>query len=146
MPSQELAVNAPYVFVVDDDDVVRCNIVKNLVRMKCTVREFASGEALLRTLENPQERPDVIVLDYKMDGMNGVDTVRAVRARNSSVPAFILTAYAGGLDMRLVEQLGNCEVLVKTVDLHSLRHIVQGAMALKHLQRAEPADGLRAED
>lgn len=138
--------NAPYVFVVDDDDVVRGNIVKNLVRMKCTVREFTSGEALLRTLDNPRERPDVLVLDYKMDGMDGVETVRAVRARNVTVPAFILTAYAGGVDMRLVKQLGNCEVLVKTVDLHSLRHIVQGARALKHLPRAEPADGLRAED
>jgi len=82
-------------------------------------------------------------LDYKMDGMNGIETLKAVRARHPAVPAYILTAYAGGLDMRLIKQMGNCEVLLKTVDLTSLGQIVQGALALKSLRRQECAECLR---
>ncbi len=140
MSCQEDFVNKPYVYVVDDDDVVRQSIVKKLARMNCTVREFESGEALLQTLENPKENPDIILLDYKMEGMNGVETLMALRARNSSVPTFIFTAYTGGVDMKIVQQLGNCEVMLKTVDLHSLRNIVNGAMAVNKIRRIERQD------
>ena len=129
-----------YVFVVDDDDVVRRSIVKRLARMNCTVRDFESGESLLQSMENPRDIPDVILLDFKMEGMNGVETLKALRETNSSVPVFILTAYAGGMDMSLVEKLGNCEVMLKNVDLTSLRHIVNGAMALKTLRMKACSD------
>ena len=76
-----------------------------------------------------------------MEGMNGVETLKALRETNSSVPVFILTAYAGGMDMSLVEKLGNCEVMLKNVDLTSLRHIVNGAMALKRLRMKANSDG-----
>jgi DNA-binding NtrC family response regulator len=138
---QEHVVSNPYVFVVDDDDVVRRSIVKRLTRMNCTVRDFESGESLLQSMENPCDIPDVILLDFKMEGMNGVETLKALRETNSSVPVFILTAYAGGMDMSLVEKLGNCEVMLKTVDLTSLRHIVNGAMALKKLRMKAYSDG-----
>lgn len=126
--------NKPNVFVVDDDEVVRRSIVKRLTRMNCTVRDFESGEALLQSLENPDEIPDVILLDFKMEGMSGIETLKALRAKYFSVPAFILTAYAGEKELKQVEKLGNCEVMLKTVDLNSLRHIVNGAMALRKLR------------
>jgi CheY-like chemotaxis protein len=132
-------VSTPYVVVVDDDEVVRRNIVKNLVRMNCTVRDFASGEALLQSFDHLPDVPDVILLDFKMEGMNGIETLQAVREKNPLVPACILTAYTGGMDMRQIQQLGNCEVLLKTVDLLSLRQIVQGARALKALRSGEGA-------
>ena len=143
MPCQEHVVHILLVFVVDDDDVVRQSIVKRLIRLQCTVRDFESGEALLQGLDQEKEIPDLILLDYKMDGMNGIETLKAVRARHPSVPAYILTAYAGGLDMGLIKQMGNCEVLLKTVDLTSLGQIVQGARALQSLRRQECAECLR---
>jgi CheY-like chemotaxis protein len=130
-------VNQPCIFVVDDNEFVRRSIVKRLERMNCTVQEFESGEALLHSLDNSHEVPDVILLDYKMHGLNGIETLRALRAKNTSVPAFIFTAYAGEKELRLAEKLGNCEVLLKTVDLNSLRQIVHGAMALKKLRMTE---------
>jgi CheY-like chemotaxis protein len=145
MPCQEHVVNNPNVFVVDDDEVVRRSIVKRLARMHCTVRDFESGEALLHALDTQLELPDVILLDFQMEGMNGIETLKALRAKYSSIPAFIFTAYAGGLDMRLVKELGPCEVLLKTVDLTSLRHIVNGALALKTLRRQACADSKRLE-
>jgi CheY-like chemotaxis protein len=100
---------------------------------------------MLASFAQSPEAPDVILLDYKMEGLNGIDTVKALRATQSLVPAFIFTAYAGGLDLRLVKQLGNCEVLLKTVDLTNLRHVVNGAMALKQLRQTDCVECQSAE-
>ena len=62
----------PYVFVVDDDEVIRSNIAKKLSRLHCTVRAFDSGEALMEFFRDHRDEPDVILVDYKMGGMNGV--------------------------------------------------------------------------
>jgi len=45
--------------------------------------------------------------------------------------------------MRVIKQMGNCEVLLKTVDLTSLEQIVNGALALKSLRRQECAECTR---
>ena len=124
----------PSVFVVDDDEVIRSNIAKKLSRLHCTVRAFESGEALMEFLRYHRDEPDVILVDYKMGGMNGVETLHAIR-KNSSVPAIIFTAYEGWIDPQEITQIGNCEVIIKTVDLHNLTHMVNGVLALRNLQK-----------
>ena len=124
----------PSVFVVDDDEVIRSNIAKKLSRLHCTVRAFESGEALMEFLRDHRDEPDVILVDYKMGGMNGVETLHAIR-KNSSVPAIIFTAYEGWIDPQEITQIGNCEVIIKTVDLHNLTHMVNGVLALRNLRK-----------
>jgi CheY-like chemotaxis protein len=123
-------VSKPYVFVVDDDEVVRENICKKLSRLQCRVRSFDSGEALLEFLPTQSHEPDVILLDYKMRGMDGVETLQVVR-KSSSVPAVIFTAYSGSINAQEIKNLGHCEVMIKTVDLHMLDSVVQGVVAVK---------------
>ena len=129
----------PYVFVVDDDEVIRSNIAKKLSRLHCTVRAFGSGEALMEFLRDHRDEPDVILVDYKMGGMNGVETVRAVR-KVSSTPTVIFTAYEGLVDLQAVKQLGRCEVLLKTIDLSVLGSIVNEAMALRKMRQLNWVD------
>ena len=129
----------PYVFVVDDDEVIRSNIAKKLSRLHCTVRAFESGEALMEFLKDHRDEPDVILVDYKMGGMNGVETVRAVR-KVSSTPTVIFTAYEGLVDLQAVKQLGRCEVLLKTIDLSVLGSIVNEAMALRKMRQLNWVD------
>ena len=129
----------PYVFVVDDDEVVRLNIAKKLSRLHCTVRAFESGEALMEFLRDHRDEPDVILVDYKMGGMNGVETVRAVR-KVSSTPTVIFTAYEGLVDLQAVKQLGRCEVLLKTIDLSVLGSIVNEAMAVRKMRQLNWVD------
>ncbi|WNM60601.1 response regulator [Candidatus Nitrospira neomarina] len=129
----------PYVFVVDDDEVIRVNIAKKLSRLHCTVRAFDSGEALMEFIRDHRDEPDVILVDYKMGGMNGVETVRAVR-KVSSTPTVIFTAYEGLVDLQAVKQLGRCEVLLKTIDLSVLGSIVNEAMAVRKMRQLNWVD------
>ena len=125
--------STPYVVVVDDDEVIRLNIYKKLSRLNCQVRSFDSGEALVEFFANQGQEPDVILLDYQMRGMNGVETLRVVR-KFTSVPAIILTAYAGRINPQEVKKLGSCVVMVKTVDLDVLHSIVNVAIAIKKMR------------
>jgi len=134
-------VSKPYVFVVDDDEVVRINIAKKLSRLHCTVRAFESGEALMEFFGHHRDEPDVILVDYKMGGMNGVETVQAVR-KFLPTPAIIFTAYEGLVDLEAVKELGRCEVLIKTIDLSVLDFIVNGAMAKKKMRQMNEVDSV----
>ncbi len=125
--------STPYVVVVDDDEVIRKNILKRLSRLNCHVRTFESGEAVVEFFANEGHEPDIILLDYQMGGMNGVETLRRIR-HFTSVPAVIFTAYSGRINSQEVEKLGSCEVMVKTVDLHTLDSIVHIAVAIKNLR------------
>ena len=128
--------NTPYVLVVDDDEVVRLNITKKLSRLNCQVRAFDSGEAVvdffLRQSVQQKDEPHVMLLDYQMGGMNGVETLRAVR-QYSIIPTVIFTANKKLVDVQAVKQLGRCEVMLKTIDLNILGQIVSGAMAVNDI-------------
>ena len=129
----------PYVYVVDDDEVVRLNIVKKLSKLNCYVRAFESGESLMEHLVQQGDHPDLILLDYKMGGMNGMETLQAVRTF-SQVPAIIFTAYQGWISTQEVQNIGNCEVMLKTVELNTLDCMVNGAMTVKKSRNIDWVD------
>ena len=52
---------------------------------------FESGEALLEALD--QEVPDLVLLDLKMPGLNGVQALRRLRERAPQTVVVLLTAY-----------------------------------------------------
>ena len=83
------------VLVVDDEPpIVR------LVRAKLQADGYAviaagSGEEALKVFED--ERPDLVILDLMMPGIDGFETLRRIRA-NHTVPVIMLTARAGDID------------------------------------------------
>jgi len=132
-------VNKTHVYVVDDDEVIRLNIVKKLSRLNCFVQAFESGESLIDHVAQLGNDPDLILLDYKMGGMNGMETLRALRTV-SQVPVILFTAYKGWIDMDEIKTMGSCEVMLKTVDLNILECIVSEARSFKKLRNIDWVD------
>ena len=127
----------PRVFVVEDEDVLRRGIVKRLIRHQFLVRDFDSGEALLRFYDVQNEVPDVFLLDFNMPGMNGLETLEAFHKKASSisvVSAVILTAYKGAVDIEKAKSLGVCEIFTKTLEFEGLVSIVNRALADRELR------------
>jgi len=82
------------VLVVDDDNAVRQVTVEMTRDLGCDVVQAAGGEqalALLETLESP---PTLILLDYAMPGMNGLELARTLRERGMTAPIALVTGYA----------------------------------------------------
>jgi PAS domain S-box-containing protein len=111
------------VLVVDDDDDARDLVVSILEKCDAIALSASSAEQALSIIV--QERPDVLVSDIGMPGMDGYDLVRAVRAlpdeRAQRVPAVAVTAYARSEDQR--------RALAEGFQLHLAKPIEPAAFA-----------------
>ncbi len=131
---QEPSARMPCVFVVDDEDIIRRGIVQRLTRHHFQVRDFDSGEALLHFAESQDEVPDVVVLDYNLPGLSGLETLKELKERIPMVTAVILTAYKEAVDIEMARNLGVSEIFTKNVELDGIVTIVNGAVAIHKLR------------
>ena len=79
------------VLVIDDDEVIRKSFLLALEDTACDVRTAASGEEGIEQVR--QEGFGIIYLDLKMPGINGVETLKQIRALDPLVPVYIITAF-----------------------------------------------------
>jgi len=123
----EADAEAPHqrILVVDDDEAVRRFMVESLQSLGYSVDEAPDGEAGLRVLA--RSSPDLIIVDYAMPGMTGVDVVLRARAVAPGVPIILATGYA---DMEAVDRVMLTQnVLRKPFRLAELGVAVRKALA-----------------
>ena len=81
------------VLIIDDDEAIRKVFLLALEGNEFQTDTAASGKTGL-TMVNQVEY-DLIFLDLKMPGMDGVETLRKIKAVNAQIPVYIITAFAG---------------------------------------------------
>ena len=121
------------IFVTDDDEVVRSSITRRLTRGGHEVRSFDSGEALLAGLDD--DVPDIILLDLKMSGMTGLETLKHIRPKAPQTLVILLTAYGTIEDAVEAMRLGAYDFLIKSVDLSGVGPVVERAIDYLTLRR-----------
>jgi len=99
------------VLVVDDDASLRRMLARTLAVTGFEVEAVADGPSALVSLERVV--PDVVVLDVKMPGMDGVAVCRRLRAKGLEVPVLMLTARDAVADRVAGLQAGADDYLVK---------------------------------
>jgi DNA-binding response OmpR family regulator len=106
------------VLMVDDEE----DFVKTLaerMQMRDLDSDVAlSGEAALQIVED--QVPDVMVLDLKMPGIDGMEVLRRVRKAYPQVQVVILTGHGSEKDEAEARRLGAFEYLQKPVDIEKL--------------------------
>lgn len=83
------------IMVVDDEKFVRESLSRVITGENHEVILASSGEEALNLLEKGPQNPDVIILDYKMPGLDGIEVCRRIRSNNNykNIPIVMLTAY-----------------------------------------------------
>ncbi len=106
-----------YIFIVDDDDLLRRSLAFNLEQAGYRVFTAADAESALSRSE--REPPDLVLLDIGLPGMDGLDALRRFRD-GLGVPVIFLTARRRELDEVLGLELGADDYVTKPFDLDVL--------------------------
>jgi DNA-binding NtrC family response regulator len=82
----------PKVLVVDDDESLRVLYSKELSDEGYDVRTVPSGQDAMESIQ--QSRPDAVVLDIKMEGMDGLSVLDLIMKYDKTIPVVLNTAYS----------------------------------------------------
>ncbi|MEE8403255.1 MAG: response regulator [Candidatus Hydrothermarchaeaceae archaeon] len=113
------------IMVVDDEDDIRYLIGAILKKAGHDVVTASSGEECLKILKT--ERPDLILLDVMMPGLDGFDTCAVIKSdeESRSIPVAMLTVKSGDEDrLRSLEECAADWHISKPVDRKKLVEIV----------------------
>ena len=101
--------------LVVDDDPINLTILEEILKEVYTVFTASSGEQALQFLND--NKPDVILLDYDMPGMNGYDVIRVLKksATLSDIPVIFLTAQEGRDNEQKAFELGAVDYILKPI-------------------------------
>jgi signal transduction histidine kinase/CheY-like chemotaxis protein/KaiC/GvpD/RAD55 family RecA-like ATPase len=113
------------ILLVDDDDAVREIACSMLRDVGYGVTEVGSGGAALDLL-NRERRFDLVVLDFAMPGMNGMELAREVNAKFPGMPVLFITGYA---DNTALAEIGEPRIVKKPFLGDELVTKVQAALA-----------------
>lgn len=107
------------VLIVDDHPVVRAGLASMLGTQPNleVIGSSSSGEEAIEMVRH--ETPDILLLDLRMPGMNGVDTLRSL-VRISSVRTIILTSFETDEDIYRAFQAGAQGYLLKDTSLRAM--------------------------
>jgi DNA-binding NtrC family response regulator len=110
------------ILVVDDEQDIRETLKDILEKEGYGVEMAGSGDEAISMFSSV--KPDLVLMDVRMPGMNGVDLLKKLRQMNAEVPVAMITAYE---DVALAEEalgLGAYDYIKKPFDLDYLRESV----------------------
>jgi DNA-binding NarL/FixJ family response regulator len=91
--TRERKISTVKIAIVDDDDGIRVSLaqsIRHFEHCECVGR-FASGEEAVAGI--PALKPDVVLMDINMPGMNGIECARQLKRANEGVEIIMLTVY-----------------------------------------------------
>lgn len=118
------------VLLVDDEVPFVETMTKRLVKRDLTVVSAHSGPEALTTL-GKEDHVDVVILDVKMPGMDGIETLKEIKKAYPLIEVIMLTGHATietGIEGM---KLGAFDYLMKPCDIDMLLQKVQEAKAKK---------------
>ncbi len=121
------------VYVIDDDPLVTESLGRALhLETAYEVEVFQSGPAALQALA--EKPPDLVVSDFKMPAMDGLQVLRAIREAAPDAILILLTGYADKESaIRAINEVGIFQYIEKPWDLHDLLLKIKAGLERKEL-------------
>ncbi|MDL2207853.1 response regulator [Desulfovibrio sp. OttesenSCG-928-F20] len=120
------------ILIVDDEVEAGEILSLRLERRGATCACVLSGEACLEWLGANQA--DLVLLDVKMPGMDGLETLQRIRADYPNLAVIILSGHADMADAARGMELGAFFYMLKPVNLEDLSHKIDDALRLRELK------------
>ncbi len=123
--------------VVDDEEDFLRSIVMRIELRGIEAHGVTSGVAALEYLKANPEAVDVVLLDIKMPGMDGIEALRQIKSCCPSIEVIVVTGHASQEFSRLGRELGAFDYLIKPIRLDAILERIDAASR----QRRGPAAG-----
>lgn len=112
--------------VVDDEAIVGKRLSQVFSKIGFEVETYTESPAAMEAMAT---KPfDVVVTDLKMDGMDGMEVLRRVRALNPKTQVIIITGYASPETADLAKEEGVFKFLAKPFRLDELKQVIFRAL------------------
>ncbi len=111
--------------LIDDDQDVLYSIRRNIASPEIELTTASSGEEALQLI--PKLKPDLVLMDIRMGGITGLETLRRIRQMDLKLLVILMTAY--GTTQTTIEamKLGAFDYLTKPLEPAKLKEIIAGA-------------------
>ncbi len=120
------------VLLVDDEVVFTTNMSKILSRRGFEVRAVNDGESAIEAIED--EEYDVVVLDLRMPGMDGIAALKVMKRKRPLLEVIILTGHGSVESGIQGMNLGAFDYAMKPIQINELQEKIEEAFARKLLQ------------
>lgn len=121
------------VLVIDDEENIRQVLSELLAMRGFSISEAPDGPSGLREFE--RVRPHAVLLDHRMPGMDGFETLKGLKGIDPAVPVIFLTAHADVQAAVEAIKSGAHDFITKPADMESLAVLIRKAVEKLELER-----------
>ena len=114
------------ILIIDDNRIILRTLSEILTKVGYTIVEAEDGESGLHFVRT--EHPDLVITDYQMPGINGLEVLSEIRKINIAIPVILLTALGHVVLTIKSIQLGAFDFLEKPIDPLKLKSTIQLAL------------------
>jgi two-component system OmpR family response regulator len=130
------------ILIIEDDPSLLMGLAMNLRREGYRVRTANDGHRGLDELA--RERPDLVVLDLMLPGVDGLEILRRIRADDATLPVVVLTALGSEQDKIKGLDLGANDYVTKPFSIAELQARVRATLRVAQALLPEAVEVLRA--
>jgi len=120
------------ILVIDDEQNIRKMLTRVLSPEGFIVKEADNGFKALKRLQ--EENYSLILLDLKMPGLNGIETLKKIRENDLNLPIIMMSAYGSIPEAVEAMKLGALDYLIKPFDIEELKIIIKRAIKQYELE------------
>jgi DNA-binding NtrC family response regulator len=120
------------ILIVDDDKLLQ-NSLNYVLSEKYDTLVAGSGEKAVEVLDG--DCPDLILLDIRLPGMDGIETLEKIKKLNREIVVVMMTAYEDVKTVIKSMKIGAFDYLVKPLDIEELDVIIEKALGNLKLKR-----------
>ena len=114
------------ILIIDDNDQLRMSFQRLLEEEGYNVRTAASGESGLAMVK--ESLPNMVILDLRLPGMNGLDTCRQIQRIDQKLPVIIMTAFSTTETVIESNQMGVFDYVIKPFDIPQMLNTIRRAL------------------
>jgi DNA-binding NtrC family response regulator len=120
------------ILIVDDDRLLQ-NSLRNILSEKYDIAVAGSGEEALHFLK--RHSIDLVLLDIRLPDMDGIETLRRIKAIEQDLHVIMMTAYEDVKTVIISMKVGACDYLVKPLEIDELEIIIEKTLEKLKLKK-----------